>query len=1115
MHVMYLKTLKLKGFKSFGRPVSLSFGPGLSVIVGPNGTGKSNLVDAVLWVLGEQNPRFLRGHSMQDVIFAGTDKLPPSPLAEVTLVFDNSDLKLPIEAAEISIKRVVTRDGLSSYFINERPCRLLDIRELIAHMNLGTELPGIVPQNRVQELINPNSSDLRAIIEEASGISFYRLRRDNAVKKLKNADLKLEKINLIKNELRTQIKPLKKQAEALRQVIELKKQVDELENKKNLAELVEARQKVQEIENELEFIDSDIKKADFELEKIESKRKLLESSLEKESQPLKQLESFRQLRDYRSRLEFIKMIVEEKARNLIDRITSYRQQLTSAEAGMKNAQNRIASLQQKQSALEEQLAVLKRQIASDEQKLKEVQQQKERLLNDIFQIKDSLNTALKSYERLAGNITILKRELELKQEEEAKVTREIKELKSKIKELQLSLKDLLDLKQELNARHKALKKKIENFEIKKANLQSETEKLESSLSSIIMKIEQLSNQLDDYESSLAKFNSDYLKIDDLLELKEDEINVLKAALPYEHALYIVYPEDLESSRELPLQFMAAEKGREEDVFNHLLTELKRYRDKLNDKLRNAAYYHPAGFYYRPLNQRSYYTLKAAIKKAREKLEELQKAKLETEKRLFAKESELSMIIDDLKSQHGELADIESRLEKANFDIQLSTEKADFYERDLKAREKRAAGIKSEINNLKIELEKLKQQERERKKIVQELEQKKSSLESNLKELEAKERKFFDSIKERKEEIAGVERKLQQLRTEEKLLEDNLNSYHELITIARAGAKKLESRIGLLNQIHSLVEDYLDTSEILLSPASSAETIEETIRNYTRTLTELNQKQKSIYERKTRLETRKEILRSQKEQQLQKIEQIVSYLETKNKTSIETLFKNYPVELTSGEYENKLRELRKRLDNIGDYNPFALRDYELLKERLDYLNKQAEDVKGALKNLQAIIDAVDKKIIARFEQSFARLNENFNRLYSEFTGGGTASISVSSGMQLEDSRFVIEVKQPGKKLKNINLLSGGEKALASLALLMALEETFEVPFMILDEVEPALDEVNLQRVINYLKNAARKTQIIMITHQPLTVEAADTVYGVTVDREGCSRVYSLKISEVEA
>jgi|GEM_PF-5454745 len=1115
MHVMYLKALKIKGFKSFGKPVSLRFGLGLSVIVGPNGAGKSNLVDAILWVLGEQNPRFLRGQSMQDVIFAGTDRLPPAPMAEVVLVFDNSDFKLPFEAAEISIKRVVTRDGVSTYFINERPCRLLDIRELISHMNLGTELPGIVPQNRVHELINPNSSDLRAIIEEASGISFYRLRRDNAVKKLKNADLKLEKINLIQNELQSQLKPLKKQAEALKQVIELKKQVDDLENRKNLAELVETKQKIQELEKEIAFIDSDINKADAELESLESKRRFLESSLVKENQPLKQLEKFRQLRDYKSRLEFIKMIIEEKARNLIDRITTYRQQLTSAEAGLKNSQEKLANLRLKECALVQQVTHIKTSLQSNEQKIKKLLEEKELLLSNLFQIDKNLKNALSSHEKLGGKIALLKRELELKKEDEAKTGIEVNELKRKIKSLQTSLKDLISLKENLDAERETLKSKIEKFEKEKAMLKGEVEKLEDDLNTIVVKIEQLILELDNIRSSLAKFNLDHLKIDDIVELKESEISLLKAALPYEHALYIVYTEDLETSGELPLQFMVTRKGKERIDFNRLLVEIEHYKNRLDDRLKNTAYFHPAGFYYRPINQRSYYSLVAASRKAETKLDKLQKEKLVLEAQLESKKSEFVQLSENLKLLYAELGALESSLEKADFDIRLATEKADFYTRDLAAREKKVMAIKDEISSLELELEKLIQQEKEVEKIIEDLEQKRYSLQANLKELETKESALVIVIEKSKKEITRVEQELQQLRNEAKLVEDNLTGYQELISVSRAGAEKLESRIGLLNRIHSLVEEYLDTTKMLLSAFSSFETIEETLRNYTRTLNDLNQKQKSLYERKTKLETRKEILKNQKEQQLQKIEEIVTFLESKNKVSIETLFEKYMVELDSREYENKLRELKKKLDSIGEYNPFALRDYELLKERLDFLKRQAEDIKGALNNLQAIIDEVDRKIITRFEQSFARLNENFNLLYSNFTGGGEASIRVDSGEQLEDARFIIEVKQPGKKLKNINLLSGGEKALASLALLMALEKTFKVPFMVLDEVEPALDEVNLQRVVGYLKDVAKETQIIMITHQPLTVEAADTVYGVTVDREGCSRIYNLKISEVEA
>jgi chromosome segregation protein len=1110
---MYLKTLRLKGFKSFAKTVTLNFGPGLSVIVGPNGTGKSNIVDAILWVLGEQNPRFLRGQSMQDVIFAGTDKLSPAPLAEVTLIFDNSLQLLPLNTAEVSIKRLVSRDGTSAYFINEKPCRLIDIKELIAHMNLGSELPGIVPQNRVYELINPNSSDLKAIIEEASGIGFYRLRRENAVKKLKNADEKLEKIHLLLNEVNSQLRPLKKQAEALKQVLELKKQADELENKKLLAGLLELREKVAEIEKEISFLDSDIEKTNLELESLEAKRKFLEASLEKENQPLKQLQKFRQLKDYSSKFEFIKLLVEEKARNLLDKITSLRQQLTSSEAAISGMKAKLETLTNQSNEISQKRESLKGLIEVENLELNKIKTKKHELSVKLQKINDDLREVRTERDRLIAKISLVKKEIELKKEETEKTEKEIHKAKNILSELTLSLEEKQKIKAELE---KELKTRKLEYQAKKEDsekFQEKVKELENMLNGLNLKKAQLEKELNELKVILSRYNRDFRKVDEVITLTDYETYLLRTVLPYEQPLSLLYPEDLEVISELPPQFILTQKGNEETDFKNLITKIENQKKEivLNS---DDVFYHPSGFYYRPQNSQSYYALISRIKNMESELRKYEKKRNELLEEFASKDKEMQTILDELKTIALEIDSKKAKVDQLNLEIKLTQEKIAFYEKDLTDRKNRNHLLAQERQLLTENLDKFLAELNKVDERLKTFEHEKASVESEITALKETEKKAVNKIEANKKALSDLEFELKQLQAEKERVERELNKTLQLLRVSSAGVEHLESKIHFYSEIHGLVENYLEAFAMMLSASSSLESIEETIKNYTRSLNELNEKQKSLYERITRIETRKEILRSQKEQMLLKIEETVNYLEAKNKSTIENLFKTYQIDQPSKTYEEKYRQIKAQLDNIGDYNPFALRDYELLKERADFLKKQASDIKEALKNLQVIIEEVDRKIIKRFEEALGKLNDNFNRLYNLLTIGGSASITVDTKESLEEASFIIEVRQPGKKLKNINLLSGGEKALASLSLLLALEETFEVPFMVLDEVEPALDEVNLQRLVAYLKKAAEKTQIIMITHQPLTVEAADTIYGVTVDRDGSSRVYSLKISEVD-
>ncbi|MCX7832362.1 MAG: AAA family ATPase [Actinobacteria bacterium] len=1113
---MYLKTLKIKGFKSFGKSVTLNFSRGLSVIVGPNGTGKSNIVDAILWVLGEQNPRFLRGQTMQDIIFSGSENLQPSPNAEVTLIFDNSDSSLPVDAPEVSIKRVVSRDGTSNYFINEKPCRLLDIRELLSHLNLGTELPGIVPQNRIYELINPHSSDLKAIIEESSGVSYYRMRRENAVRKLRSAEDKLEKIRLLQNEISLQLKPLKKQAEDYKRVVQLKSALEAQTVKKMLAELNENREVYEKINEEISALEGELDKLDSEIENLEEKRKLLEGALRKDSSAISHIEKVQKLKDFRSNFEFIRLLVEEKARNTLEKISNQRQLITSLNAEISNLQNKLKEIEKnlenqtsKMSDLEDERNLLLNDIAL-------LEKDERSLIDKIRQLQGEIQNNRNFLTEMLRKIEVFDREVQSLSAEKQRLLKRGKKIDEDFKKMNLELSQKINESKELEIQEEKLKNSFNEAKKKLSLLKDEKVQLQGEYDSLKRSSKTLNEEIAKAEGAIKTFNADYSKVEDFIKLEENDIELLNNVLPHKQPLFVIFEEDLVAKKNFPAQFVLVNHNDLKEKIESLLKELKKQFSLLPKSFSKnyGFFYHPAGFYYQCSSEDGYYGLKIKLNELKRSAEETATKISEIEEKIRKKEKEEAVAENLLNSIEKDIEDIRKRLSRLRVDIKVIKEKQDFYLKEIKDIEERKQRLEANI-----------EQSLERKK---ELSAKLDSLKENLTKLEREKNKYENELRILRSDILKKREKLKEIELharhlkmdiefsekEASGLRKRLNESIVLQSTGSEGIKYFESRLTLLNRVHRLIEEYLETIKILLSANSYLSTYEEAIKKHTKEINELVELISKSYDRRSRLNSRLEILKSQSSERLKRIEELVRALEETTGKPIDRIIDTYTVEASALEYEKEIKKLTAKLQEIGEYNPFAIRDYEALKERLEKLKEQASDIRNAMKNINAIIEEVDRKILDSFRSSFVRLNENFSRIYSELTNGYSAYIKVDNENNISESSFNIHVSQPGKNLRSINLLSGGEKSLASLALILALEETFNIPFMVLDEVEPALDEVNLQRLISYLKKTASKTQIIMVTHQPLTVEAADVIYGVTVDKDGSSRIYSLKVDRLE-
>lgn len=1091
---MYLKTLKIKGFKSFATQTVIDFKPGFSVIIGPNGTGKSNIVDAILWVLGEQNPRFLRGQSMTDVIFAGNKFLKPAPFAEVTLVFDNSKGTLPVDSSEVSIKRRVTADGEGTYFINERVCRLLDIRELLSHMGLGVELPGIIPQNRISELINPASTDLRAIIEEASGVAAYRRKKEMSLRKLTSVDGKLERIEAIKREVSAELKPLKKQVNEYYQIIEARQQLDKARTKLLVSMLPNFRENYENTQREIEIIKRELEKLNAEKDSLQQRKKALNETIENTRYRDRNLTAYQRLKELRTSLSTLYQLAEEKGKNFIQEMSNLHQQISSQNIRKTKLQNELKKRSKQLEEVEQEISRLQVKEAEIEAarkkleaELQKARKEHEKLTSTLAQIEDLL---------LQSQSAVSKKESSLEA-----LMEQFKQLSQKLDAVRLKLNELEQERQKLigdvetgtqTSSVSVLKKEKERLEAYRRILSKELENVEKRIADTKEAIEGLKKSLKTDLNSISRLFS------------ENMFDIAHAALAPFPELTVIDKLN-EGENNLPDSFILA------DLTGHLKQHLETFSRTATLKEAvelfdgKTGFITESGFVLLNNGVAFRYAGKSTHFSKEKRLKELRKA-------LESLHSERDSILRELKSIESELNRLDSAITKMS-----AFERLEHIENERQKLLPVVEEINEQIDSL---TELISSREQEFNDLMQRhADLKKEAEEAREKEVAASEKvvAIKKKIAELDKEASHITSSLHELQTRKHFLEQLKQRTSEDIKTVLALVEELESRARLrdanrhrLVEVSQLYQDFLSTVDFIIAQKADYQNYEKLINSYQQQVEEILSSMERIHEREAKLNTRLNALEAQLDSLEEKIASAVHELE-------ETTGK--PVSETLKEYENEALEspevlqrqvdsLKKRVAEMGDYNPFAVRDYERLKEKLEFYRAQANDIRRAVSNLQQIIERVDEIISEKFNRSLNMLNENFDHEFSRLFSGGTARLEFT-----DDTGFVrIYAQPPGKNLKNINLLSGGEKSLTAMALVIALQETFDVPFVVFDEVEPALDEVNLRKLIARIRELANKRQVIMITHQPLTIEAADIIYGISLNRKGVSSIYSMKLKE---
>ena len=1177
---MYLKSMTLKGFKSFATPTTLKFEPGITCVVGPNGSGKSNVVDALSWVMGEQGAKSLRGGKMEDVIFAGTSGRAPLGRAEVSVTIDNTDGALPIDFTEVTISRTLFRNGQSDYQINGESARLLDIQELLSDSGIGREMHVIVGQGQLDAILTANPEERRGFIEEAAGILKHRKRKEKALRKLESMQGNMSRVQDLTSELRRQLRPLGKQAEVARKAAVIQADVrdaklrllaDDLITFKStltseVADETALRQRRSEVEQELDKL----RNREVELDRI---------AATEGPQLVAAQDNYYNLTAQREKLRGTQNLASERARFLAEEAEEAR--ATGRDPDALEAEAK--TLRNEESALHNSVDKSRTELASASSHLYELEGKLKLEEDRISAAQRAIADYREGTARQEGHIKSLQSRIDSARSEIARLEKAMSEASARVDEakrecarLEMEVAGLDAGELGLDADFEKAKSVVQQSRTHVENLNKELARAEREKSAAEATVDALRQATLHKDGSGALLtNSRGIEIRgsvaSLISVEPGWERAVSAALGTMANALVVHDATHAISA---LTFLKSESaGSAELLFidNGATTQGPAIPDGATALLAKV----------------SSSTLTSVLPSllagfvAADSL-------ADAERVIRANPSLIAVTRDgDLvgrgrasggSASRSSLIEITSMIEKGEAELQRHTHDCDRLRFEISTAENR---LRTDQATYDLALSKLNESDAAMAGLAEQLAAAGQNVRSSNGEVE----RLTTSIAELRDALKADEDELRIAQEEfgkgEEPHEPDLTTLENLranVATARAvevearlGLRTLEERVAALSQRATDLENaarneresasrYIARREARARGAITAQSIADAayealiqiessisransererleisrsnrdgeilaIRATVRELTtELDQLTSSVH--------RDEIARAEQRLRIEQLElKAMEEFGIDNSTlmneygpdkDVPTFIEDDEGNISQGDFipyvreqqEKRLATAERSLTLLGKINPLALEEYSSLEERLKYLAEQLEDLKKSKKDLLDIIKEVDDRVQQIFEEAFRDTAREFEKIFARLFPGGEGRLILTDPNDMLNSGVDVEARPPGKRIKRLSLLSGGERSLTAVALLVAIFKARPSPFYVMDEVEAALDDTNLGRLLGVLEELRQASQLIIITHQKRTMEIGDALYGVTMRGDGVSEVISQRLREIE-
>ncbi|MCX7940982.1 MAG: chromosome segregation protein SMC [Endomicrobia bacterium] len=1140
-----LKQIEIYGFKSFAEKTILNFNDEINGIVGPNGSGKSNIVDAIKWCLGEQSLKEIRAKNPLDVIFNGSESKPASNWSEVTLVLDNSKGIFPIDYQEISITRRIYRNGETEYYINRTPCRLKDIKELILDTGLSSDGYAIIPQGKVEFVVSAKPEERRLLFEETAGIAKYKLKREETLRKLERVKLDMARVEDI-------LAYLKEQMAALEQAVKKAKNYQKYKQELQMLECANVIIQVENIEQQLnanyqvynekttKYTELASMIANEEANIAEIKLQILE--LEKEFLRLKDVNAdvdkgisitSQKIENFRNELKNIDTNIEKLRKEIEElniRNENYHKEIADLEEKRETILNTLEEKEKNKSLHYEEYETYRREISEGQNVVKhknnqltELVYKRTKLRNDILELSRELQKLNLDKISIEKEIQTNNKNKEISEEELRKITEQITILENAKIEINEKLNQLLT---QLQQYENSLKEKEYAYEDVNKEFYRITSLIENFSSNVPVGFYNFSELIKLlHDNNLSDL---YVPVIDILKIKPEYVSVITSYLG--NKLYWLVVNNEENARKIISVIKDAKLGYVTLIIKERLEQLLGL--SVDSSILKLIDYEPqwdkvikflfSDITYVDDELRSAFIIHTGDKSTKEVSYDIIQLK-----------NQVSYISENLKNLSNEIQFLTKQIEdllskKTSLEkelVSIDTELKSYYE----VKKEKEEYINS-IVELNIVLE---NNLRQTSNDIAQLQKKIEEINSEVKLLDEQEKQLRD-------EIDILVNKISQLQSN-KVVEEYVMINSEY-TRLQEQYRNIENEINSKYQLIQVNKNKVDTFSFEISELEkSKETIfvniqeeEKKLENLLHQKNEVSQKLDShikLLEEKRNLLVLNEQKVKQLNEQKELLQQEINSIEIEKTTLINT--KNNYINWLADKYSlsfdeakqlygnikevdlQTIEKLKKRIESMSNINLGAPEEYAQLEEKYNHLVTQQQDLIKSQQDLKEAITKINQQISDNFKETFVKVRENFIKLCNILFEGGKADLILTDEQNVLESGIEIFVQPPGKKLQNINLLSGGEKSLVAFALLFAFFMVKPSPVCILDEADAQLDETNVVRFMKLLKDFSQNTKFIMITHNTRTMEFIDTLYGVTMEELGVSKVIAIKLQPVSA
>ncbi|MFV5491488.1 chromosome segregation protein SMC [Acinetobacter sp. ASP199] len=1142
---MRLSSLKLSGFKSFADSTTLHFKDNRTAVVGPNGCGKSNVIDAIRWVMGESSARQLRGGSMQDVIFTGTAKRKPVGVASVELRFENTYGKLGgayNAYNELAVRRQVNRDGKSEYFLNGTKCRRRDITDIFLGTGLGPRSYAIIEQGMINRLVDAKPEEMRVYIEEAAGVSRYQARRRETMQHLEHTTQNLSRLEDIASELKSQLKTLKRQSETAIQYKELEGQIRTLKIE-ILSFQCEQSQRLQEeytvemntlgdsfklVRSELTTVEHDLgatselfqrliqqstplqnewQQAEKKLAELEINLKQKQSLLEQNSTSLVQLEQ--QKAQTKERLQLIELQLDTLQEQLEDQTTQLQQQ----EGLNQNQQQGLQELKSQQASVATQFAQIKTQVEQQQQRKMQMLAQSEQLAKNIVRIEQQKETLQQQSAQIQNQAQ--QDELEQYQQEKADTEQQLVRLESHHAELSQQLEQVKQAHSEQQQQQMQLKSELQVLNAEKKNLSQLMAKANPAAKADtvqLMHVLKLNKQGKAHASLIEKFLAKWLSaqvLSDSENFLENTARQLKAQ---------------QSSAKIQLENTQCLADWIEEP-QYSLWQQVAVVETLQQALQLQSQLQPG---------QSILTLDAyhvgsdwVIGLEFDEASQAGQGALSHRIRLDEIETQLAELEATLLQTEQQLAQLKEQLTALQTQLQQTTSQQQQVQKQLQQLDLNIAKVQSTAQAFEVQKQQLQNQLQQLDEQLEEDAMQKDDLEIDLHALSLKLEQALPNYKTMQFQLDELTAQLEDHQQQTQHAQQELEITRRQSVQSKQQVELLEKdRVFLKEQYQQIIQQieqatkFIDPVQLELPHLESqfnqqAELTAKLQKTWSEWQVELNQiqsKQQQLTEQRHQFQHQDEKLRTELEQKRlawQAAKSDLQHYSEQLKELNSELITGLNIEVKA--HQAKLEKAQSQFDKLGAVNLAASDEYEEVSARYNELSHQIQDLENTVEQLQAAMKSIDQETRKLFMHTFDQVNAELQNLFPKVFNGGEASLSLEDGWQ---SGVKLMARPPGKRNSSLALLSGGEKALTALALVFAIFRLNPAPFCVLDEVDAPLDDANVGRFCNLVKELSEQVQFIYITHNKLAMMMATDLLGVTMPEPGTSKLVTVNLEQAK-